>query len=92
MVLLRNILSWTNVVAISMDNTSVNFGRRSGILTVYKGNFAHTCMEWAVLAIFIILLNKDIRLSQNHQVLMYLCYWFDKSTKRKAEVNWFFSR
>ena len=29
----KHTLSWTNVVAISMDNTSVNFGRRSGILT-----------------------------------------------------------
>ena len=32
----RHSLSWNNVVAISMDNTSVNFGRRSGILARLK--------------------------------------------------------
>lgn len=35
----KHSLSWANVVAISMDYTSVNFGRRNGILTRLQNEY-----------------------------------------------------
>ena len=90
----KHCLSWTNVVAISMDNTSVNFGRRSGILTRLQREFCphlygmgcpchiiHNTAEQGYKA-FSKSSGFDVE-----DLAVDLCYWFDKSTKRKAELE-----
>ncbi len=93
-VIVKHSLSWDNVVAISMDNTSVNFGRRSGIMSRLQREFCpnlygmgcpchiiHNTAEQGYKA-FSKSSGFDIE-----NLSVDLCYWFDKSTKRKAELE-----
>ena len=90
----KHSLSWDNVVAISMDNTSVNFGRRSGILTRLQSEYCphlygmdcpchiiHNTAEQGYEA-FSKSSGFDVE-----ELAVDLCHWFDKSTKRKAELE-----
>lgn len=89
-------LPWMNVVAISMDNTSVNFGKRKGILTQLKKescphiygmgcpcHIIHNMAEKGYKA-FSVASGFDIE-----ELAVDVCYWFDKSTKRKASLESF---
>ena len=90
----KHSLSWVNLVAISMDNTSVNFGRRSGILTRLRSEYCphlygmgcpchiiHNTAEQGYKA-FSKSSGFDVE-----KLAVVLCYWFDKSTKRKAKLE-----
>ena len=90
----KHCLSWTNVVAISINNTSVNFGRRSCILTRLQREFCphlygmgcpchiiHNTAEKGYKA-FSKSSGFDVE-----DLAVDLCYWFNKSTKRKAELE-----
>ena len=89
-------LPWMNVVAISMDNTSVNFGKRKGILSQLKKescphiygmgcpcHIIHNTAEKGYKA-FSVASGFDIE-----ELAVDVCYWFDKSTKRKASLESF---
>ena len=91
-VITKHSLSWTNVVAISMDNTSVNFGRRSGILSRLQRevcphlygmgcpcHIIHNTAEQGYKA-FSKLSGFDME-----ALAVDLCYWFD--SQRKERLN-----
>ena len=82
------------MVAISMDNTSVNFGRRNGILSRVQRDFCPHV--YGMLPLSYILHNtaeqgyKAFSRSSGFDVeelAVDLCYWFEKSSKRKAELE-----
>ena len=93
-VMSKHSLSWENVVAISMDNASVNFGRRNGILARLQRescphlygigcpcHIIHNTAEQGYKA-FSTSSGFDLE-----ELAVDLCYWFDKSTKRKSELS-----
>ena len=92
-VMTKHSLPWSNVVAISMDNTSVNFGKRSGILTRLQTDF---CPHLYVVGCSCHLIHntakqgyRAFRASSHfdlEEVAVDLCYCFDKSTKRKIDT------
>ena len=91
---IKHSLSWSNVVAISMDNTSVNFGKHGGILTRIQKEYCphiygmgcpcHIIHNTAEQGYKAFLRSSGFDLEE---VAVDLCYWFDKSTKRKSELE-----
>ena len=82
-----NDISWQNCVALSVDNTAVNIGKRNSIKTrVLKMNpniFVNGCPCKASKAseMFTRVSKFDVE-----DFLVDLFHWFDKSSKRKVSV------
>jgi len=95
--LLENRIDWSGCIGISMDNTSVNMGRHNSIKTrimqVNNSIYINGCPCHIVH-------NTAMKGSEKFNVecgfdvedlLVDLFYWFDKSTKRKVELEEFCS-
>ena len=82
---------WENTVALSVDNASVNLGKCTGFCTHFKKKnpdvFAGGC-NCHILHYKANHVSDDFNLTSGFSIdhlLMYLYYYFDKSTKRRAE-------